>query len=112
MPSSYLQPGDTLTVTNSTGVAIAAGAGILVGTRVAVAMVDLAIAASGSAMFTGVHNVTKSVAAGSGGAQGAAVYWDNTAKNFTAVVTANTLAGYFAETVADAVATCKVKLLS
>ncbi len=112
MPSSYLQPGDTLTVTNSTGAAIAAGAGILVGARVAVAAVDLANGASGSAFFTGVHSVAKNTGAGTGGAQGAAVYWDNTAKKFTAVVTSNTLAGYFAKTSADGDATCEVKLLS
>lgn len=111
MSNSYLEPGDVLTVTNGTGVAIAAGAGILVGARVAVAMVDLAISASGSAMFTGVHSVAKSTGASTGGAQGAAAYWDATAKKFTAVVTSNTLAGYFAGTCADGDATCKVKLL-
>ncbi len=111
MSNSYLQPGDILTVTNGTGVAITAGNGILVGTKVGIAMVDLAIAGSGSAMFTGVHSVPKNTGASTGGAQGAAAYWDNTAKKFTAVVTANTLVGYFAKTCADGDATCEVKLL-
>lgn len=112
MSNSYLQPGDTLTVTNSTGSAIAAGNGILVGARVAVCMVDIANAASGSAMFTGVHSVPKNTGAGTGGAQGANAYWDNTAKKFTAVLTSNTLCGYFAKTCADGDTTCEVKLLS
>lgn len=112
MSNSNIQPGEILTVTNGTGAAIAAGAGILVGTRVAVAMVDLAIAGSGSAKFVGVHSVAKATGAGTGGAQGVAAYWDNTARRFTAVVTANTLAGYFAATCVDGDATCRVKLLS
>lgn len=111
MSNSYLQPGDSLTVTNGTGVAIAAGNGILVGAKVGVAMVDLAIAGSGSAMFTGVHSVAKSTGAGTGGAQGANAYWDNTAKKFTAVATSNTLVGYFAKTCVDGDTTCEVKLL-
>ena len=110
MSNSYLQPGDRLTVTNGTGAAITAGNGILVGTKVAVCMVDIANAATGSAMFTGVHSVPKNTGASTGGAQGAAAYWDATAKKFTAVVTANTLAGYFAKTCADGDTTCEVKL--
>lgn len=109
--NSYLQPGDTLTVTNGTGAAILAGGGILVGTRVGIATVDLAIAGSGSAMFTGVHSVAKNTGAGTGGAQGVAAYWDNTAKRFTAVITGNTLVGYFARTCVDGDTTCEVKLL-
>lgn len=111
MSNSYLQPGETLTVTNGTGVAIAAGAGILVGVKVAICTVDLAIGASGSAHFMGVHSVAKNTGAGTGGAQGANAYWDNTAKKFTAVSAGNTLAGYFAKTCADGDATCEVKLL-
>lgn len=111
MSNSYVQPGETLTVTNGTGVAITAGNGILVGAKVGVAMVDLAIGGSGSAMFSGVHKVNKNTGASTGGAQGANAYWDNTAKKFTAVSTSNTLVGYFAAACVDGDTTCFVKLL-
>lgn len=110
MSNAYIQPGDTLTVTNTTGATVVSGAGILVGTKVAIAEVDIANNAAGAARFTGVNSHTKNTGAGTGGAQGAAAYWDNTAKKFTAVSTSNTLAGYFAETCADGDTTCKVKL--
>lgn len=108
--NNYEQPGDVLTITNGSGAAVASGGGILVGATVAIAAVALAAGASGSAMFRGVFSHAKGTAAGSGGAQGANVYWDNTAKNFTGVATGNTLAGYFAATATDADTTCKVKL--
>lgn len=111
MSNSYIRPGDTHPVTNSTGATIAAGNGILVGTKVGICMVDIANGASGEAMFTGVHSVSKNTGAGTGGAQGVAAYWDNTAKKFTAVTTSNTLVGYFAKTCADGDTTCEVKLL-
>jgi len=108
---NFIQPGDTLTVTNSTGSTVASGGGILVGAKVAIAAVDIANNASGECAFRGVFSHAKNTGAGTGGAQGANAYWDNTAKKFTAVSTSNTLAGYFAETCADGDTTCKVKLL-
>ena len=109
--NNFIQQGDVLTVTNSSGVAVASGGGILIGAKVAIATVVLAIGASGEALFRGVVSHAKNTGAGTGGAQGANAYWDNTAKRFTAVVGTNTLAGYFAATCVDGDATCVVKLL-
>lgn len=107
---NYIQPGDTLTITNSSGAVVLSGRGILIGATVAIAAGDIANGATGSAMVRGVFSHAKGTAAGSGGAQGANVYWDNAAKNFTAVATGNTLAGYFARAAADADTSCEVKL--
>lgn len=106
---NYIQPGDVLTITNG-ATAVASGGGLLVGGRVAIATGAIAANAQGEVMVRGVFSHAKSTAAGSGGAQGANAYWDNTARNFTAVATANTLAGYFAKACVDADTTCEVKL--
>lgn len=108
--NNYIQNGERLTITNNSGADVASGGGILIGTKVAIAMVAIAIGATGAGLFRGVVSHAKNTGAGTGGAQGAAAYWDNTAKKFTAVVTGNTLAGYFAETCVDGDATCKVSL--
>jgi len=112
MANNYIQEGDTLLVTNSTGASVASGAGILVGARVGIALVTIANGASGAVSFEGVWSHAKNTGASTGGAQGANAYWDNTNKKFTAVSSGNTLAGYFAETCIDGDTTCKVKLLS
>lgn len=106
---NYIQPGNVLTITNG-ATALLSGGGILIGAKVAIATADIAANAKGEAAFVGVFSHAKGTAAGSGGAQGASAYWDNAAKNFTAVATGNTLAGYFAEACVDADTTCKVKL--
>lgn len=108
---NYLQKGESLTITNSTGSTLASGTAVLVGGKVAVVMADIANGAQGSALFVGVVSYAKNTGASTGGAQGANAYWDNTAKKFTAVSTSNTLAGYFAATCADGDTTCQVKLL-
>jgi predicted RecA/RadA family phage recombinase len=111
MATNYVQDGDVLQITNSSGATIASGVGILAGAKVGIALVTLANGATGSVAMEGVWTHAKNTGASTGGAQGANAYWDNTAKKFTAVSTSNTLAGYFAETCADNDATCKVKLL-
>ena len=108
--NNYIQPGDSLTVTNATGATVLSGAGILVSGKVAIVTGDVLNGATVEAMFRGVFSVPKNTGAGTGGAQGAAAYWDNTAKKFTAVVTSNTLAGYFSKVSADGDAICEVKL--
>lgn len=112
MAGNYIQEGDTLQATNSSGASVASGSGILIGARVGIALVTIADGASGAVSFEGVWSHAKNTGTGTGGAQGANAYWDDTAKKFTAVSTNNTLAGYFAAVCADGDATCKVKLLS
>ncbi len=108
--NNFIQKGHTLTITNGSGANLNSGDAVLVGTKVAIAAVAIANGATGAAAFRGVFSVPKPTTAGTGGAQGANAYWDNTAKKFTAVATSNTLAGYFAATCADGDATCLVKL--
>jgi predicted RecA/RadA family phage recombinase len=90
--------------------AVAAGASALIGSIVAVALVDLAQSAIGTFFLDGTYQFPKNTGASTGGAVGAKAYWDNTAKKYTAVASGNTLAGIFSETCTDASATCKVRL--
>jgi predicted RecA/RadA family phage recombinase len=66
-------------------------AGALVGTVVGIASSDVANAARGEFDVTGIFDVPK--ATGTAWTEGATIYWDNTAKNFTTVSTSNTKAG-------------------
>lgn len=108
--NNYIQPGVTMTVTNNTGTARESGDAILVGSRVAILTGPAAAGAEVEAMFAGVFRVPKATGTNTGGAMGEPAYWDNTARNFTAVADDNTLAGYFADAAGDSDATCIVKL--
>lgn len=89
-----IQKGKILQVTNGTGSTVTAGSGILVGTKVGVATVDIANSATGSVAMDGVFNVTK--LSTDAVTQGAALYWDNTNKRLTTTSSGNTYAGYAA----------------
>jgi predicted RecA/RadA family phage recombinase len=87
-----------------------AGQGVLVGKLFGVCVDDV-LSGGAVTIDTGdVFDLTKSVGAGTGGAQGARAYWDDTAKAITAVATSNTLVGAFAVTAADADAVARVRL--
>ncbi len=79
-------------VTNATGGNLVAGDGIVVAGGVAIYQNDVADTKAGPAMNGGVHNSRKVSA--QAWTQGAKIYWDATAKLFTTVVAANTLAGW------------------
>lgn len=86
---NYIQDGDTVTVTAP--YALASGAGCLVGTLFGVAANAAASGADAEILTEGVFELPKVSA--QAWAQGAAIYWDNTAKNCTTVTTSNTLIG-------------------
>lgn len=88
--------------------AVVSGQVILIGTKIGVAMKDLAANEQGAYRVTGVIAVPKK--AGDAPATGAALYWDNTAKNLTVTAGGNTYAGWaFAPAAAgDATVACKV----
>lgn len=88
---NYICSGKTITWTNGTGAAVAAGDPVLVGNRIGIACVDIGIDGVGEVDFEGVYLVAK--AAGSY-VQGAALYWDDSAKNFTTTATAHAFAGH------------------
>ena len=108
MAKNFIQKGDTITWTNSTGSDVASGDVVVVGTLVCVAMVDIGNGKSGGLATSGVYEL----AAITTGAftQGAALYWDATAKKLTTVTTSNTLAGPAWKAKASAEATAWVRL--
>jgi predicted RecA/RadA family phage recombinase len=73
-------------------VAVLASTMVLVGTKVGVAIADIAANTTGALRVTGVVNYTKNTA--DVVAQGAALYWDNTNKRLTTTSAGNTYAGY------------------
>lgn len=86
---NYIQPGDTVTLTAPYDVA--SGDGMLVGTLFAVAALTAASGAEVEAKTNGVFELKKTSA--QAWTQGAAIYWDNTAKECTTTTTSNTLIG-------------------
>lgn len=86
---NYIQDGDTVTVTAP--YALASGDGCLVGTLFGVAANAAASGADAEILTEGVFELAKVSA--QAWTQGAAIYWDNAAKNCTTVTTSNTLIG-------------------
>jgi predicted RecA/RadA family phage recombinase len=111
MAKNFIQEGDTLLYSNTSGSTITSGTAVLMGSKVGIALVDISNNASGAVAMEGVWSYAKNTGASTGGLMGASAYWDNSAKKFTAVSSGNTLAGYFAATCADGDATCQVKLM-
>lgn len=102
---NYVQEGSVLELTapyqrNS-------GEGALVGSIFGVAMVDVANGAAANFMVEGVIDLAKAAGAVT---QGALVYWDNTAKNVTTTLTANTKIGVATQAAQSGDATVRVRL--
>lgn len=87
---NYVQPGDVLTFTVPSGGCVS-GTAYLIGSIVAVATVTANAGDRAEFKVNGVFDFPK--AASQAWAEGAVVYWDNTAKNFTTTASANTKAG-------------------
>lgn len=90
MTTRYVQAGKVLDFTNS-GTAIASGDGVLVGTRLGVALTAIAAGATGAVQICGVFTMPKLGTDNIG--QGALVYWDATNKRLTTTASGNALAG-------------------
>lgn len=90
MARTYIAPGDVLTLTAPTG-GVVAGTAYLIGGLLVIAQTTAAQTLPFDAYVTGVHSVTK--VGSQAWTEGAVVYWDNSAKNFTTVSTANYRAG-------------------
>lgn len=86
---NYIQPGDVITLTAPE--ALTSGRGVVVGTIFGVATNDAANGAQVEVATEGVYDLTK--VAAQAWTQGAAVYWDNTAKNVTTTSAGNTKIG-------------------
>jgi len=83
---NYVQPGDVVPLTAP--YAVAAGAGLLVGSIFAVALSAAANGAAVEGKRTGVFDLAK--ATGEAWTQGAKLYWNNTNKNLTTTAAGNT----------------------
>ncbi|MFN3577510.1 MAG: DUF2190 family protein [Tabrizicola sp.] len=86
---TYVQPGNTITLTAP--YAVASGDGLLVGSIFGVAAGTAALGEAVEAALTGVYDLKK--VASQAWAAGDKVYWDNTAKEVTKTTTSNTLIG-------------------
>ena len=107
MSKTYLQPGHVIDIT-ANGSDITNGSVVVVGSIVAVALVDIPDGETGSGSVEGVHTLPK--ATGSGISQGAKVYWNDTNGEMTTSSSGNTLAGYAFEARESADAEIPVKL--
>ena len=80
---NYIQQGNRITYTNSSGSTISAGAVVAVGNIIGIACADIANGASGALAIEGVFVVPKaSGASGHAIAQGEKVLWDTSAAKF------------------------------
>lgn len=88
---NYVYDADRIDFTNATGGTLNAGVGVLVGTMFGVVQNQVANGADGVMLTIGVFDLAK--ATGQSWTAGAAIYWDNSAKNCTTTVGSNTLIG-------------------
>ena len=93
---TYVQPGNTITLTAP--YAVASGDGLLVGSIFGVAAGTAALGEAVETVVEGVYDLKK--VASQAWAAGDKIYWDNTAKNTTKTLTSNTLIGVATEAVA------------
>jgi len=80
MARNYINEGKTINFTNGTGSAIASGNVVPVGNQLCIALVDIAIGATGVLAAEGVFTVSKVTTAVIG--QGESVMYDSSAKEF------------------------------
>lgn len=80
MATNFVQDGDVITWTNGTGSAVVSGQVVAIGNILAVALVDIASAASGSVKTRGVFTVPK--VSGAVIAAGESLTWDVSAAKF------------------------------
>ncbi len=107
MAKNYIQPGEVLDYVVA-GTSITSGSGVLIGTKLGVALKDGAVGDTIAAAVKGVYSLPK--LSTDAPAQGAALYWDNTNKRLTTTASGNTLAGYAAAAAANGAATVNIAL--
>lgn len=104
---NYVQNGDTLALTAPVG-GVVSGTAYLIGAIVVVAIHSAAAGATFQGRVEGVFNLPK--ATGAAWTEGAKLYWDNAAKNFTTTSAGNTFAGNAAAAAASGDTTGVVRL--
>ena len=103
---TYIQPGDSLTVTAP--YAVTSGQGVLVGALFGIAAFDAAISTSVEVQTKGVFDVTKEPALAI--TAGARVFWDNTNRRITTTATSNFQVGIATQAALAADTTVRVLL--
>ncbi len=107
MTSRYVQSGHVFDFPNG-GTAVASGATVIIGTKVGIALADIAANATGSVQTTGVFNVPK--LSTDVIAIGVTVYWDATNNRITTTSSGNTQAGTAFRAAGNGVATVDLLL--
>lgn len=107
MATNFSQPGDIVTLTAPTG-GVVSGTPYLIGNLLVVAMFSAAQTLPFEGATEGIFTLAK--ASGQAWTEGANLYWDNSAKNFTTTSTANYYAGVAAAAAASGDTTGKVRL--
>ena len=103
---NFVQKGSTVDYAASAN--ITSGQPVLVGAMLGIAATDIANGATGILATEGVFTLPSLT--GTGWAQGAQLYWDDTNKRVTNVASGNTACGKCWNTKASADATCLVKV--
>ena len=103
---TFIQPGDSLTVTAP--YAVTSGQGVLVGALFGIAAFDAAISTSVEVQTKGVFDVTKEPALAI--TAGARVFWDNTNRRITTTATSNFQVGIATQAALAADTTVRVLL--
>lgn len=106
MAQNFVKDGCVIEVT--LGATIAAGAGILIGSLVGVALKSGVSGDTINVALVGVWDLPKAPGAVT---QGAALYWDNTAKKVTTTSAGNTLMGYAYAAALSGDANARVRLM-
>lgn len=106
MARNYVQPGEVMDYTAPA--AITSGSAIKVGSRIGVALSDIASGATGPVQMSGVFSQPK--LSTDVVTQGALLYWDDTNDRLTLTASGNTLAGYAFAAAGNGATTVAIKL--
>jgi predicted RecA/RadA family phage recombinase len=106
MAKNYIQEGNVLSYTATA--AIASGAVVVIGKRIAIALADIAVGEAGAITAEGVFAVAKLGTDVVG--QGDLLYWDAANSRLTTTAAGNTAAGFAAAPAGAGVGTVNIKI--
>lgn len=109
MAQNFIQPGEHLELTNSTGSTIASGKPVFKGKIVGIALGDIADGAKGQVRTKGVFELAKKASLAV--SEGDALYWDATPGEITKTAADGTFIGYAVAAQIGADTTVKVLLV-
>lgn len=106
MAKNYIQEGNVLNYTATA--AVASGAVVVIGKRIAIALADIAVGETGAITTEGVFTVAKLSTDAVG--LGDLLYWDAANSRLTSTASGNTLAGFAAAPVGAGAGTVNIKI--